>query len=176
MAAFLRGINVGGRSLLAMAELKSALTDAGLDDVRTYLQSGNVVVTPESDDPGRLGAIMEQAIEARAERRIRVMIRTRYELEQIVAHNPLWAPGLKPASLHTVFMEAIPDPSRVAELDPDRSPPDQFAVSGREVYLHYPKGSGRSKLGLDYFEKVLGVVGTARNWNTVTKVSQMLGE
>jgi uncharacterized protein (DUF1697 family) len=176
MAAFVRGINVGGRSLLAMAELKTALADAGLDDVRTYLQSGNVVVTPKSDDPGRLGTIMEEAIEARAGRRVRVMVRTGYELEQVVADNPLWASDLKPASLHTVFLEAIPDPSLVAELDPDRSPPDRFAVSGREIYLHYPKGSGRSKLGLDYFEKVLGVAGTARNWNTVTKVSRMLKE
>jgi uncharacterized protein (DUF1697 family) len=62
----------------------------------------------------------------------------------------------------------------VADLDPDRSPPDRFAVSGTEVYLRYPNGSGRSKLSLDYFERKLEVSGTARNWNTVTRLSELL--
>jgi uncharacterized protein (DUF1697 family) len=176
MAAFLRGINVGGRSLLTMAELVSALADAGLGDVRTYLQSGNVVVTPRSADPGRLATVIEQALEARSGRPIKVMVRTGEELAAIVASNPIWDPGLAPVTLHTVFLETTPESSRLAELDPDRSPPDRFAVCGREIYLHYPNGSGRSKLGLDYFERVLGMAGTARNWNTVTKVSQMLEE
>ena len=174
MAAFLRGINVGGRSLLAMADLKSALHDAGLADARTYLQSGNVVVTPRSGGPGELVETMERAIEDIAGRAIRVMVRTRDELDGIVAGNPLWDESLKPASIHTVFLEAAPDPERVAELDPDRSPPDRFALSGREIYLHYPQGSGRSRLNLEYFEKTLGVAGTARNWNTVTRVRLML--
>lgn len=174
MAAFLRGINVGGRSLLAMADLKSALHDAGLADARTYLQSGNVVVTPRSGGPVELVETMERAIEDIAGRAIRVMVRTRDELDGIIAGNPLWDESLKPASIHTVFLEAAPDPERVAELDPDRSPPDRFALSGREIYLHYPQGSGRSRLNLEYFEKTLGVAGTARNWNTVTRVRLML--
>ena len=174
MAAFLRGINVGGRSLLAMADLKSALHDAGLADARTYLQSGNVVVNPRSGGPVELGETMERVIEGIAGRPIRVMVRTRDELDGIVGGNPLWDESLKPASLHTVFLEAAPDPDRVAGLDPDRSPPDRFAVSGREIYLHYPQGSGRSRLNLEYFEKTLGVAGTARNWNTVTRVRLML--
>jgi uncharacterized protein (DUF1697 family) len=176
MAAFLRGINVGGRAMLAMSDLKAALADAGLGDARTYLQSGNVVVTPPSQNPARLAEVLEGAIQSVSNRRIRAMVRTRDDLESVVAGNPLLETGLKPASLHTVFLESIPDPSRVAELDPGRSPPDRFSVSGREIYLLYPHGSGRSKLGLDYFEKVLGVAGTARNWNTVTKVLEMLRE
>jgi uncharacterized protein (DUF1697 family) len=176
MAAFLRGINVGGRAMLAMSDLKAALADAGLGDARTYLQSGNVVVTPPSQNPARLAKVMEEAIQSVTNRRIRAMVRTRDDLESVVAGNPLLEPGLKPASLHTVFLESIPDPSRVAELDPGRSPPDRFSVSGRDIYLLYPHGSGRSKLGLDYFEKVLGVAGTARNWNTVTRVLEMLRE
>ena len=174
IAAFLRGINVGGRSLLAMADLKSALHDAGLPDARTYLQSGNVVVTPRSGGPVELGKTMERAIEGITGRSIRVMVRTRDELDEIVAGNTLWDESLKPASLHTVFLETAPDPDRVAELDPDRSPPDRFALSGREIFLHYPQGSGRSRLTLEYFEKTLRVTGTARNWNTVTRVRLML--
>jgi uncharacterized protein (DUF1697 family) len=176
MAAFLRGINVGGRSLLAMADLKSALDDAGLADARTYLLSGNVVVTPGSGGPAELSETLERAIEGIAGRPIRVMVRTRDELDRIVAGNPLWDESLKPASLHTVFLEAAPDPDRAAELDPERSPADRFALSGREIYLHYPQGSGRSRLNLEYFEKTLGVAGTARNWNTVTRVRVMLEE
>jgi uncharacterized protein (DUF1697 family) len=76
--------------------------------------------------------------------------------------------------VHAVFLESEAPPDRVAALDPDRSPPDEFEVSGREIFVHYPGGSGRSKLDLAYFEKQLGVAGTARNWNTVTRLLSML--
>lgn len=170
----LRGINVGGRSKIAMAELRSLLADAGLGDARTHLQSGNVIVTPPSDEMAGLSAAMEKAIEGRTGLGVRVIVRTRCELAGIVAGNPFLEPGLKRLTLHAVFLESMPEPEKVAELDPDRSPPDRFAVKGREIYVHYPKGSGRSKLGLDYFEKRLGVAGTARNWNTVTALLSML--
>jgi uncharacterized protein (DUF1697 family) len=77
--------------------------------------------------------------------------------------------------LHAVFLESKPPSDRVARLDPERSPEDRFVVSGREIYIHYPGGSGRSKLNLAYIEKQLGLSGTARNWNTVTKLLSMIG-
>ncbi|MGH8872015.1 MAG: DUF1697 domain-containing protein [Acidimicrobiia bacterium] len=176
VVALLRGINVGGRSVLAMTALKSLLAEAGLVEARTYLQSGNVIVTPSSSQLIDLGPTIEKAIEGETGMSIRVMVRTRDDLARVVAGNPLLEPGIKPSTLHTVFLERAPDPSRVAELDPDRSPPDRFAVSGQEIHLYYPQGSGRSKLNLGYLERTLGVAGTARNWNTVTKLLAMLRE
>jgi len=173
MLALIRGINVGGRSMLSMADLRSALSEAGFVDARTHLQSGNLLLTPRSE-PNRLAKTLEQTIEEGFGLRVRVITRTRKELEAIIARNPFLKPGMKPSTLHAVFLESAPTAGKVAALDPDRSPPDRFAVSGKEIYVHYPEGSGRSKLALDYFEHKLGLAGTARNWNTVTKLWELL--
>ncbi len=175
VVALIRGINVGGRSQLSMTELRSTLSDAGFPDVRTHIQSGNLLITPVSG-PKQLAKTLEQAIEERFGLTVHVITRTRKELGEIIARNPLLKPAMKPSSLHAIFLESAPAAEKVADLDPDRSPPDRFAVSGKEIYLHYPNGSGRSKLSLDYFERKLGVTGTARNWNTVTKLLELLGD
>ncbi|MDP9143194.1 MAG: DUF1697 domain-containing protein [Actinomycetota bacterium] len=173
LVALIRGVNVGGRHKLSMADLRSTLFDAGFPDVRTHIQSGNLLITPSSD-PRRLAKTLEHTIEDGFGLEVRVITRTRRELEDIIARNPFLKPGMKPSSLHAVFLESAPAAKRVADLDPDRSPPDRFVVSSKEIYLHYPNGSGRSKLNLDYFERKLGVAGTARNWNTVTKLLELL--
>jgi uncharacterized protein (DUF1697 family) len=95
-------------------------------------------------------------------------------LAKVVAANPFVGSRFNPKMLHAVFLESEAPSDRAAQLDPDRSPPDHFEVSGREIFVHYPGGSGRSKLDLGYFEKQLGVAGTARNWNTVTRLLSML--
>ena len=98
------------------------------------------------------------------------------ELGAIAAKNPFLA-GREmrdPKTLHVAFLEKAPTKAATADLDPDRSPPDAFVVRGREVYLSYPNGSGRSKLTLAYLEKVLRVEGTARNWRTVQRLAELL--
>ena len=172
--ALLRGVNVAGRSMLSMAELKSQLDASGLPDVRTHLNSGNLLLLPGSTDPKELARLIQQVIRDHFDLEIGVIIRTREELEDVVASNPLLEPGVTGTQLHGIFLAETPDERQVADLDPDRSPPDRFVVSGKEIYVHYPRGSGRSKLNLDYFERTLDVIGTARNWNTVTRLSEML--
>lgn len=172
--ALLRGVNVAGRSTLSMAELKSQLDASGLPDVRTHLNSGNLLLLPGSTDPKELAALIQQVIRDRFDLEIGVIIRTREELEDVVARNPLLEQGVTGTQLHGIFLAVTPDERQVADLDSDRSPPDRFVVSGKEIYVHYPRGSGRSKLNLEYFERTLGVIGTARNWNTVTRLLEML--
>jgi uncharacterized protein (DUF1697 family) len=75
-----------------------------------------------------------------------------------------------------MFLAKPPAPTAIEKLDPDRSPPDDFELKGREIYLRYPNGSGRSKLTIDYFERILGTPATARNWNTITKVLKLMQE
>ena len=174
--ALLRGVNVGGRALLPMPALRAALSDSGFEDVRTHLQSGNVILAGGSRGQKLSPALVEALIEEHFDLKVRVVLRTQAELADIVARNPLMAAAGKASNLHVVFLGSLPDPTLVDGLDPDRSPPDRFVVSGQEIFLHYPLGSGRSKLNLDYFEKKLGVIGTARNWNTVTRLLQLLGE
>ena len=176
VVALLRGVNVGGIKV-PMGDLRARLEKEDLGEVRTHLQSGNVIVTPPSGDPDAAAGVIEKVISDSLGLQIRVLVRDRNEMARIVASNPLLRPGIQPKLFHTVFLEATPSADRVAALDPHRSPQDRFSVAGKEIYVEYgPAGSGRSKLDLSYFEKTLGVTGTARNWNTVTRLLEILGE
>lgn len=174
--ALLRGINVGGRTRVPMAALRDVATDLGLADPRTHLQSGNLVFTTSPDDLTGVGARLEAAITDVFGLDVRVLVRTHDELADAVARNPFAdAAAADPKSVHLLFLDRAPTPDQIGGLDPHRSPPDEFRVSGREIFLHYPNGSGRSKLTLDWFERGLGAVGTARNWRTVTALHDLTG-
>ncbi len=170
--ALLRGINVGGKAVVPMAELRDLLSSLGHDDVVTYIQSGNAVF----DSPraaAEVAAELEAGIEQAFGVRTPVLLRTSAELAGVVAANPFLEPDADLAKLYVVFLESEPAPSAVAALDPDRSPPDELAVLGREVYLRLPNGAGRTRLTLDWLERQLGTRGTARNWRTVTKLVEL---
>jgi uncharacterized protein (DUF1697 family) len=173
--ALLRGINVGGRKTVPMAELRSALSALGLEDVATYIQSGNVVFRAPARDAESLAGAIERSIDETFGLSARVVLRTRDELSAVASGNPFLERGADESKLHVVFLDREPDASAVAELDPGRSPPDEFDVQGREVYLHLPNGMGRTKLTGDYFERRLGVAATARNWRTVAKLVELAG-
>lgn len=170
--AFLRSVNVGGRGRLPMAELRAVAASLGLRDVQTYVQSGNVIfdAPPGLDVGPRLKAALAEA----AGLSTSVLVRTTGELDAIAGANPFLPRITDFVQLHVVFLADAPSADRIAQLDPDRSPRDTFVVHGREIYVHYPNGAGRSKLTLDYFERRLRTSGTARNWNTVTKVQALL--
>ncbi|MGH3035655.1 MAG: DUF1697 domain-containing protein [Gaiellaceae bacterium] len=167
--ALLRGINLAGRNKVPMAELRSALDSLGLEDVVTYIQSGNVVFRTRGGVRDLAGSI-EGGIEEAFGIDVVVLLRTPAELRKVAADNPFLRTGADPSKLHVVFLSGKPTKKAAAGLDPDRSPPGEFKLRGREVYLHLPTGFGRSKLTVDYFERQLGVSGTARNWKTVTKL------
>ena len=169
--ALLRGVNVGGARKLPMKELAPALAGLGLEDVVTYIQSGNVVFRAPAGGRAKLVSQVEQAIETAFGLDVTVVLRTPAELAKIVAASPFDEPEGK--NLHVAFLDRRPAKAALAKLDPDRSPPDEFAVVGTEVYLRFPNGSGRTKLGADYFERTLGVRATARNWRTVTKLLEL---
>jgi len=166
--ALLRGINLGARNKIAMGDLRELFAGLGAADVKTHVQSGNVIYE---------GTLDAGAIEARIKRElgleIVVVIRTAAELARVVEQNPFANRASDPKQLHVTFLAAKPPAARVKDLDPDRSPADEFAVTAREVYLYTPKGYGVSKLSNAYFEKKLGVAGTSRNWNTVTALAEL---
>ena len=170
--ALLRGINVGGKNKIAMTELASLFSSLGLDDIRTYIQSGNVVFRSPERDAGEISATIEEAITAAFGVDPAVLLRRPMELEAIVDRHP-YRTRTDLSKLHVVFLDHTPAASAAAVLDPGRSPPDEFTLHGREIYLHLPHGAGRSKLTIDYFERRLGVRATARNWNTVRKLLEL---
>ena len=142
--ALLRGVNVGGRAMLSMPELRAALTGRGFGQVQTYVQSGNVVLEPGQGGVRQLAASLERAISEDFGLPVRVLVRTRKELGEVAAAHPLGEGQSEPARLHVIFLEASPAADKVSALDPDRSPPDRFEVRGREIFLSYPNGQGRS--------------------------------
>lgn len=173
--ALLRGINVGGNNKLAMRDLAALCEGLGCAAVRTYIQSGNVVFTADAGRAGGLAAALSQAIAQAHGLKVPVVLREAGELAAVAAGNPFLAAGADAARLYVAFLAEVPTADRVARLDPARSPPDAFAVVGRDIFLHYPEGLVRSKLTNDYFDRTLGTVSTVRNWNTVLKLAAMAG-
>jgi uncharacterized protein (DUF1697 family) len=171
--ALLRGINVGGKNALPMKELAQMFSDAGCTNVRTFIQSGNVIF----EAPGGATKIAE-AVTATIERkfgyRIPVIIRTSEQLLKTIRGNPYLKAGVDEKWLHVYFLADSPKAGAIAGLDPARSAPDAFHARGQEIYLHLPNGMARTKLTNAYFDSKLSTICTARNWATVLKLSEMM--
>ncbi len=172
--ALLRGVNVGGRTMVSMATLRREASALQLEDVRTHLQSGNLLFRAPARRSPQLPSELADAVSESAGVDVQVILRTKDELAKVVANNPLLPTDLPGNKLHVVFLAGSPGRRRILELDPDRSPPDEYVVRGQHIYLSYPNGSGRSRLTLDYFERTLATAATARNWNTVTKLLDLM--
>jgi len=171
--ALLRGINVGGKNKLPMAELVALFEAIGCERVSTFIQSGNVIF---SADPGLrplLPAKLSHAIKQAHGFDVPVVLRSARELDRVVEGNPFLARGEAVERLHVVFLADAPTPEGVRALDPSRSPPDQLMVQGSEIYLLCPNGLGKSRLTNAYFDSKLKTVSTVRNWNTVLKLAAL---
>ena len=174
--ALLRGINVGGRNKLPMKDLARMFEGAGCTDVRTYIQSGNVVFRADEALAGRIGGLIVATIEEELGYQVPVVVRSAEQLERAVAGNPFAGDEVDDKQLHVAFLAEEPKEAAVAELDPERSPPDRFEISGREIYMHLPNGVARSKLSNAYFDRVLATVSTVRNWRTTKRLLEMAKE
>lgn len=171
--ALFRGINVGGKNKLPMAALTPLFADAGAGDIRTYIQSGNVLFTASLRAVDGIVTKVERAVAERFGLRVPIVLRSAVELGRIATEHPFFARDVDPKLLHVVFLADAPSARAVASLDGERSPPDRFQVVGREIYLHLPNGAGRSRLTNDYFDRTLGTLSTARNWRTVLTLAEL---
>jgi uncharacterized protein (DUF1697 family) len=172
--ALLRGINVGGKNKLPMKDLIGIFTAAGCADVRTYIQSGNVLFKATAilaaELPDRIAARIAEQFGYRTP----VVLRTAAELADVVADNPFLKQGGDEDLLHVLFLSSLPSPELISSLDHGRSPPDTFLVKGREVYLQLPNGVARSKLTNAYFDSKLKTTSTGRNWRTVNTLLELM--
>ncbi|HEY0492785.1 MAG TPA: DUF1697 domain-containing protein [Candidatus Dormibacteraeota bacterium] len=170
--AMLRGINVGGNTLVRMDALRALVSGLGHTDVTTYIQSGNVVFKSRATQAPRVAHDIEARLKSELGLEVTVVIRTMEELATTVRRNP-FLPGSDPATLYVIFLSDVADPKSAAGIDAGHFAPDEFQILGREVFARYPNGYGRSKMTGAYFEKALRVRATARNWNTVSKLLQL---
>lgn len=171
--ALLRGINVSGKHMLPMKDLAQIVTGCRCREVRTYIQSGNVVFTASRATAQKLPALIAKQIEAHFGFSAPIVLRSRDELARVVQANPFVGTGAPEKALHVYFLADTPRAEAVKGLDVNRSAPDTFRVIGREVYLHLPDGMARTKLTNAYFDSKLSTVCTARNWATVQTLLKM---
>jgi len=174
--ALLRGINVGGKNKLPMKDLVDMFVAVGCDDVRTYIQSGNVLFRTTDDASSRIPNQITTRIAERYGYRVPLVLRTAEQVRNVVENNPFLADSALEDALHVMFLADLPHPSRVDDLDPNRSVPDRFIVRGQEIYLRLPHGMADTKLSNAYFDAKLATTSTARNWRTVTKLLDLMEE
>lgn len=162
-AALLRGINVGGKSVLAMSDLKALCEKAGYGLVRTYIASGNVVFTTSAKE-SVIRTALERALAEHMGRPVAVLVRTAAELEATIAANPF--PAVAGNRLLVFFLPEPPPKNALAGVvSPDG---EELAIRGRELFVHYPNGMGRSKLKVPLWSGA-----TSRNMNTVVKLAEL---
>jgi uncharacterized protein (DUF1697 family) len=165
-AALLRGINVGGSGKLSMQDLAALCNDSGCRNVRTYIQSGNAVFTSSLAER-KVKQSLEKALAEKLGKPVAVLVRTSAELESVIRRNPFG--DAKPNQVLVLFLDEAPP--RKVFLGLDAPGGEEVKPDGREVFVHYPQGMGRSKLKLP-----LVAVGTGRNLNTVRKLAEMARE
>jgi uncharacterized protein (DUF1697 family) len=171
----LRGVNLGPRNRIAMPELRELLSGAGFGDVRTYVQSGNVVLASD-ESPSEVARVSGELIAGELGLDLDVIVRTRAELAAVVGRDPLGDVAANPKRYQVTFLASELEPATARRVEEAAAGDERVLVDGREVYAWHPDGVGRSKLATLLSGRSLGVPATARNWTTVTALLALAGE
>lgn len=170
--AFLRGINVGGHKLIAKDALIAAFESAGFEEVRTVIQSGNVLFSSPEKNPAKLTKAVEAALHQAAGHEVPVMVRTRAAIAELVKSDPFGKDKEKARTLaYVAFLESEPDPERLEKLLARQTEDDRIEVRKLELIHLLTRDPGQMGFSTDFVEKDLKVKATVRNWNTVTKIA-----
>jgi uncharacterized protein (DUF1697 family) len=172
--SMLRGINLGPHRRMKMDDLRAVYESLKLRDVRTYVQSGNVVFATSDNDLTRLTARIEKGIERAFGFHSDVIMRTADQMQQVVAGNPFAGrKGIEPAKLVVTFLAADPGDAARKLVRAMKTEPEELYIEGRELYVYFPNGQGSSKFPAAAVGKAVATTGTARNWNSVTKLLEI---
>lgn len=167
--ALLRGVNVGGNNKLPMKDLPAIFQKCGCSNVRTYIQSGNVVFNC-SAGVRKLGEKLGAEIEKKFGFRPQMVFRSLAELEKIAAGNPFLKAGGADTEMHVVFLEKAPATEEMARFEEKRAPSEGLVLRGKEIYFHLPNGVGNSKMA----GVRMKTLATSRNWRTLNKLIEMM--
>jgi len=169
--ALLRGINVSGQKMIKMVDLIKALEELKFSKIRTYIQSGNIIFQCDKTDPSQLAVKIAGKISDHFRFEVPVVIRTLSELEQVSENNPFLVKRTEDVDkLHVTFLSKEPDLVDLRKAEENSFLPDEFIISGKEVYLFCPDGYGRTKLTNTFFENKLKSTATTRNWKTIRQL------
>ena len=177
LISMLRGVNLGSHNKINMAALRALYESLKLEDPRTYVQSGNVIFRSKEKISPALAKKIQNAIERKFKCRPEVILRTTDELRKAIAASPFPASrGLEPGKILVTFLAAEPGTEAQATLLKLKKHPEEIHLKGRELYIYFPNGAGRSKLPWSTIAELLKTQGTARNWNSVTKMLEIAEE
>jgi uncharacterized protein (DUF1697 family) len=172
--SLLRAVNVAGHNMVKMDALRELYESLGLRGAQTYVQSGNVVFRTDAKDLARLQKRIEDGIEKRFGFRTSVVLRSSAELKDVIRRNPFAKRfGIEPNRLVVSFLTGAPGPESKRNIAQIKVGPEELYLDGRELYIYYAGGMGKTKLTPALLERALKLSGTARNWNTVTKLLDM---
>jgi len=174
LACFLRGINVGGHAKIKMHALRALFVSLKFEEPQTYVQSGNIVFKTAERNLDLMAARIKQAIEKKFACSPEVMLRTAAELRAVVSNNPFAKRNnIEPGKLHAFFLATEPGKNAKENIRQLAIQPEELHLKGRELYVYFPNGVGKSKLPWARLDKALQTSGTGRNWNSVTKVLEL---
>src|ERR1039458_6532127 len=172
--SMLRGINVGGHNRIKMDQLRESLAALGFEQVKTYIQSGNVVFKTAKVSPSGLSQRIEERILRDFGFPVSVVSRTADEMGKTIGNNPfLKERGIDLEKLHVMFLSEAPAPAALKKLAGLTTAPDQSRCFDREIYFYLPNGVSQSVLMKSPVDRILSVVTTTRNWKTVNSLHQM---
>ena len=170
----LRGVNVGGHNMIKMDALKAICVSLKLKDPQTYVQSGNVIFSSGEKDLVKLAGRLQDAIEKSHGFRPPVVLRTVAEMKEVVARNPFARrSGIEPGRLIVNFLADHPAKDAREKALAIKIGPEEMHLIGREAYIYFPNGQGRSRFPSPAIERALGTSWTGRNWNSVTKMLEI---
>jgi uncharacterized protein (DUF1697 family) len=175
--SMLRGVNVGAHNRIKMDDLRAVYKSLKLEDPQTYVQSGNVIFRTKEKNLAKLSKNIQDAIEKKFKFRPEVILRTADELRGAIAASPFAGrANLEPGKILVTFLSGVPAREAHTAFDRFKDFPEEVHLKGSELYIYFPNGAGRSKLPWSSVEKLMKVTGTARNWNSVTKMLEMAEE
>jgi len=173
----LRGVNVGGHNKIKMDALRALCESLKFEDPRTYVQSGNVIFRTKEKNVPALAKKIQDAIAREVGFRPEVVLRTATEIRKAIGANPFAGrPDIEPGKLLLTFLTTEPGPDAHTNLSKFKDYPEEIHLTGREMYIYFPNGAGKTKLPWSSVEKLLKTTGTARNWNSVTKMLEIAEE
>ncbi|MEQ9102486.1 MAG: DUF1697 domain-containing protein [Imperialibacter sp.] len=174
--SILRGINVSGHKPVPMKELQTLYESLGYEQVKTYIQSGNVAFATSEQQQTLVKGNIEKAISQHFGFDVPVLVRTKADVQKVIEENPfLNEKGIELDKLHVTFLDQLPKQENVDKLLTYDYAPDRFVLTGKEVYVYCPNGYGRTKINNTFFESKLKVGATTRNWKTVDVLAEMVG-
>lgn len=172
--ALLRGINVSGKKKIKMADLREHLAELDFKNIKTYIQSGNILFQYPETDIHELEQLIKDKIKEKYDFDVPTMVKTPADFKYVIDNNPfLRVAENDPKHMHITFLGTTPSTDQIEHLATYEFPNEEYALENLHIYFHAPKGYGRAKMNNNFFEKKLKVAATTRNWKTVNKLYEL---